>query len=119
MRDHNICRFGKKKISNHHKILFFILFLFQADLPNVANHIIGHIHLRQQRIQLQSCDVKLPYIATTCLNNQGTMTTENFGESSQWQHSDGYHGYFMFRWSSLYDKSGFIVELDNNRFVDF
>ena len=79
-----------------------------------ASHVIGNIHLRQQRVQIESCDVKLPYITTACISTQGTLATEAFGENKQWQHSNSHHRYFMFRWSSLFDKSGFIVEMENN-----
>ena len=80
---------------------------------------IGNVQLRQQRVQLESCDVNLPYITSTCINTQGTLATEAFGDNKQWQHSNSHHGYFMFRWSPQFDKTGFIVEMENDRSVIF
>ena len=79
--------------------------------------VIGKVQIRQQRVQLESCDVDLPYITHTCISSQGSLATEAFGDNKQWQHSNSHHSYFMFRWSPQFDKTGFIVELENNRSV--
>ena len=93
------------------------LIILQVSLPYAVSHVIGNVNLRQQRVQLEQCNEKLPYDIGTCLDGRAAMETEAYGVNRKWQYSDSYHGYFIFKWNSLYDQSGFVIELESNRLV--
>ena len=97
--------------------------LLKVSIDQGRNHLIGHVHIRQLRVQETSCSYppiiyKYTLPTKTCRYDYsaGQRSNKPFGVNSSWEHGP-VGGCVMWGRHGVYDSSGYTLQLNNSRSV--